>query len=75
MAGDENQQRIEFKWPENSEYIKRPPLFEGMQIELPKLKDITGARCLIMAGDMTTTDHISPVSVIPRSFGRSLSPL
>ena len=63
---------IEFKWPENSEYIKRPPLFEGMQIELPKLKDITGARCLIMAGDMTTTDHISPVSVIPEDHSAGL---
>ena len=61
----ETDEGIEFRWPENSEYIKRPPLFEGMQMELPKLEDIKGARCLIMAGDMTTTDHISPISVIP----------
>ena len=57
---------IEFKWPTDSEYIKRPPLFQDMEVELPKVEDIESARCLIMAGDMTTTDHISPISVIPK---------
>jgi aconitate hydratase len=57
---------IEFNWPSDSEYIKRPPLFEGMEVALPKVDDINGARCLIMAGDMTTTDHISPISVISK---------
>ncbi|MDA0656775.1 MAG: aconitate hydratase AcnA [Proteobacteria bacterium] len=57
---------IEFNWPTDSEYIKRPPLFEGMEVALPKVDDINSARCLIMAGDMTTTDHISPISVISK---------
>jgi len=56
---------VEFQWPTDSEYIKHPPLFEGMEVGLAKINDIKGARCLIMAGDMTTTDHISPISVIP----------
>jgi aconitate hydratase len=57
---------LAFDWSADSEYIKRPPLFEGFQTDLPRIGDITGARCLVMAGDMTTTDHISPVSVIPK---------
>ena len=63
----ETNKGIEFQWPTDSEYIKHPPLFEGMEVELDQINDIKGARCLIMAGDMTTTDHISPISVIPKN--------
>ena len=54
-----------FDWEESSTYIKRPPLFEGFTRVPGQTADIRGARALTMVGDMTTTDHISPVGSIP----------
>ena len=54
-----------FAWNENSSYFRRPPMFEGMTRELPKVGDIAGARVLALAGDAVNTDLISPVGGIP----------
>ncbi|XP_017082760.1 cytoplasmic aconitate hydratase [Drosophila eugracilis] len=55
-----------YPWSGVSTYIKRPPFFEGMTRELPKLKSIEKARCLLLLGDSVTTDHISPAGSIAR---------
>ncbi|XP_016924916.4 cytoplasmic aconitate hydratase [Drosophila suzukii] len=55
-----------YPWSGISTYIKRPPFFEGMTRELPQLKSIEKARCLLLLGDSVTTDHISPAGSIAR---------
>ncbi|KAH8277328.1 hypothetical protein KR026_009112, partial [Drosophila bipectinata] len=55
-----------YPWSEASTYIKRPPFFEDMTRELPKLSSISNARCLLLLGDSVTTDHISPAGSIAR---------
>jgi aconitate hydratase len=52
-----------YTWP-NSTYVKKPPYFDGITMELPTPPDITGARCLVKVGDSITTDHISPAGAI-----------
>ena len=47
--------------------MKNPPYFEGMTMEPPGIRPITGARALAMLGDSITTDHISPAGNIPAS--------
>ena len=54
-----------YQWDPNSTYIRRPPFFEGMEPEPGPLRDIKGARVLVLLGDRITTDHISPASPIP----------
>ncbi|MEK9595730.1 MAG: aconitate hydratase AcnA [Rhodospirillaceae bacterium] len=54
-----------FEWQECSTYIQRPPLFDGFKSAPGDIADIRGARALAIFGDMTTTDHISPVGTIP----------
>ncbi|CAG9577696.1 unnamed protein product [Danaus chrysippus] len=56
-----------YNWDESSTYIKRPPFFDGMTRELPSIKSISGARCLLLLGDSVTTDHISPAGSIARN--------
>jgi aconitate hydratase len=53
-----------FEWDEQSTYVRRPPYFEGMTMELTPVSDITGARVLATLGDSVTTDHISPAGNI-----------
>jgi aconitate hydratase len=53
-----------YAWSEESTYIKTPPYFDGMTIEVPQTSDIEGARCLVKVGDSVTTDHISPAGAI-----------
>lgn len=48
-----------YKWDEDSTYIRNPPFFDEL-FEEPEIKNIIGARCLVMLGDSITTDHISP---------------
>jgi len=38
-----------------------------MTREVPKLKGIENARCLLLLGDFTTTDHMSPAGAIARN--------
>jgi aconitate hydratase len=56
-----------FAWDPQSEYVKRPPYFDGMPAQPAPLRDITGARALAVLGDSVTTDHISPAGNIARS--------
>ncbi|MCS7189118.1 MAG: aconitate hydratase AcnA [Bacteroidia bacterium] len=53
-----------YAWDENSTYIRRAPFFEGITSQVPPLKDIEGARVLLVLGDSVTTDHISPAGSI-----------
>lgn len=70
FAGDERWRGLEtpsgdtFAWSEESTYVRKPPYFEGMGMELPEISDIEGARVLVKVGDSTTTDHISPAGAI-----------
>jgi aconitate hydratase len=71
-AGDENWNSLpvpegdRFDWQDDSTYVRRPPYFDGMRIELDPLRDIVGARVLAKLGDSVTTDHISPAGAIKR---------
>ncbi|MDY0909729.1 aconitate hydratase AcnA [Microbacterium sp. CFBP9034] len=53
-----------FEWDEASTYVRRPPYFDGMTMELTPVTDISGARVLATLGDSVTTDHISPAGNI-----------
>jgi aconitate hydratase len=53
-----------FEWDPQSTYVRKPPYFEGMQMETTPVSDITGARVLAKLGDSVTTDHISPAGAI-----------
>jgi aconitate hydratase len=53
-----------FAWDDDSTYIQNPPYFQGMTLELPRIPEIRGARCLAKLGDSITTDHISPAGSI-----------
>ncbi|MCT8973676.1 aconitate hydratase AcnA [Microbaculum marinisediminis] len=47
-----------FPWDRESTYIKRPPFFELEGDGMPdRIRD---GRVLVMAGDFTTTDHVTP---------------
>nr|BAM18054.1 iron regulatory protein 1A [Papilio xuthus] len=56
-----------YGWDVNSTYIKKPPFFDGMTKELPTIRGISNARCLLLLGDSVTTDHISPAGSIARN--------
>ena len=70
FAGDSRWNQIEspdgasFAWDEASTYIKNPPYFDGMKMEVGSIQDIHGARLLGLFGDSITTDHISPAGNI-----------
>ncbi|MET3859983.1 aconitate hydratase [Dietzia sp. 2505] len=53
-----------FEWDAKSTYVRKPPYFDGMQMELTPVEDVKGARVLAKLGDSVTTDHISPASTI-----------
>ena len=73
FAGDTRWNQIaspdgaKFAWDEASTYIKNPPYFDGMRMEVGIISDISGARVLGMFGDSITTDHISPAGNIKAS--------
>ena len=56
-----------YTWDEQSTYVKNPPYFEGMTMQLKPLADVRGARVLALLGDSVTTDHISPAGNISRA--------
>jgi aconitate hydratase len=73
-TGDENWQALPlpaesslYEWVEESTYVRRPPFFEGMNLEVPSPQDIAGARVLALLGQSVTTDHISPAGAIPKA--------
>ncbi|WP_235854844.1 aconitate hydratase AcnA [Nonomuraea aridisoli] len=71
FAGDARWESLEqqdgdrFRWDPDSDYLRRPPFFDGMSPEPEPVTGIEGARVLVMLGDSTTTDHISPAGAIP----------
>jgi aconitate hydratase len=73
-TGDENWQALPlpeesslYEWADDSTYVRRPPFFEGMGLEVPTPGDISGARVLALLGQSVTTDHISPAGAIPKN--------
>lgn len=55
---------VTYEWNTSSTYVKKPPYFEGINIEPDIVTDIKGARPLAILGDSVTTDHISPAGTI-----------
>ena len=55
-----------YAWDDSSTYIKNPPYFDGMTMEVGAISDIAGARVLGVFGDSITTDHISPAGNIKK---------
>jgi len=53
-----------FDWQEDSTYIKNPPYFDNISMQVEELADIQEARVLALLGDSVTTDHISPAGAI-----------
>ena len=53
-----------FAWDPRSTYVRKPPYFDGMNMEPTPVTDIHGARVLAKLGDSVTTDHISPAGSI-----------
>jgi aconitate hydratase len=53
-----------YPWDEASTYIQHPPFFQSLNLDIPPLTDIHGARVLAVLGDSITTDHISPAGNI-----------
>ncbi|MEO6948875.1 MAG: aconitase family protein, partial [Ginsengibacter sp.] len=49
-----------YEWDDNSTYVKEVPFFDNISDEAEQMKDIHGARALLVLGDSITTDHISP---------------
>jgi aconitate hydratase len=72
-SGDADWQDLEvvqsqkYNWPDST-YVKLPPFFDGISAEVPTIKAIDKARCLLKLPDSVTTDHISPAgSIAPDS--------
>ena len=55
-----------FAWEPDSTYVRNPPFFDDITMELVPLRDITAARALAILGDSITTDHISPAGNIKK---------
>ena len=57
-----------FKWKDDSTYIHNPPFFESVtSTDLPEIKNVENAFCLLNLGDAVTTDHISPAGSIAKN--------
>ena len=73
FKGDNRWNRIEspngdaYAWDAASTYIKNPPYFDGMRMDVEPIADIHDARVLGLFGDSITTDHISPAGSIKPS--------
>ena len=53
-----------YDWSDDSTYIQEPPFLIGLKREVDPITPISGARCMALLGDSTTTDHISPAGAI-----------
>jgi aconitate hydratase len=73
FKGDENWRKLNvapserYAWDPRSEYVKKPPYFDGMPAQPARLQDIRGARAIAVLGDSVTTDHISPAGSIGKN--------
>ncbi len=70
FEGDEQWQAMQvpasttYDWSDTSTYVQHPPFFDNMSPTPGDVKDVRGARALVIVGDSVTTDHISPASSI-----------
>jgi aconitate hydratase len=55
----------QYAW-DDSTYVKNPPYFDGMTMDVGTINDIHGASVLGLFGDSITTDHISPAGSIKK---------
>lgn len=53
-----------FAWDDSSTYVRRPPYFDGMTMEVEGAPEIVDATVLALLDDFITTDHISPAGAI-----------
>jgi aconitate hydratase len=53
-----------YEWDDSSTYIRRPTYVAGLAPEPRPVRDVEGARCLVVLGDSVTTDHVSPAGSI-----------
>ncbi|MFH2202232.1 MAG: aconitate hydratase AcnA [Elusimicrobiota bacterium] len=53
-----------YNWDPESTYVRNPPYFEKFDGKPQPITEIRGARTLMVLGDSTTTDHISPAGGI-----------
>lgn len=53
-----------FAWDADSTYVRKLPIFDGMDARPEPVHDIHDARVLLKLGDSVTTDHISPAGAI-----------
>merc|ERR1719233_2529692 len=56
-----------YPWDTSSTYIRHPPFFKDMTVDLPEKQPVKSAHALLHLGDSVTTDHISPAGSIPRN--------
>lgn len=77
--GDEEWQKISssnnanYAWNSESTYIKNPPYFDQFDLsETQEISDIKGAHMLLMLGNSTTTDHISPAGAIAKNSSAAI---
>jgi aconitate hydratase len=57
-----------YEWSPDSTYVQEPPFFVDLPPDPAPLRNILGARALVVLGDSITTDHISPAgSIAPDS--------
>jgi aconitate hydratase len=55
-----------WEWDADSTYLREPPFVANLPKDPAPVRDIAGARVLVMAGDSVTTDHISPAGAIKK---------
>ncbi|MCH7809436.1 MAG: aconitate hydratase, partial [Chloroflexi bacterium] len=55
-----------WEWDAASTYLREPPFVANLPKEPAPVRDIAGARVLVMVGDSVTTDHISPAGAIKK---------
>ncbi len=60
-------QGLTYAWEDTSTYIKKPPIFEGLQATPQAVKDVHKAAVLALFGNSITTDHISPAGNIAKA--------
>ncbi len=54
-----------YEWDDSSTYIIEPPFLLETRPDPVPVRDVVGARVLVLLGDSVTTDHISPAGQIP----------
>ena len=70
FTGDKNWNKLVvssesiYTWDPDSTYVKNPPYFDGMSLQIEPVEDIRDARILALLGNSVTTDHISPAGSI-----------